>query len=104
MHFLETSRVSLVLTGERPPTDPSTARRYAEMGLPWFDYYRGDAEAIEAAEKFKTVAGVPQIRAKKAETRLPDTETIDVAHTLRLGDRGARPVREGTFAEATTEK
>ncbi len=37
------SAVWTAITGERPPTEPPTAKEYTEAGLPWFDYYGGDA-------------------------------------------------------------
>ena len=46
------------LTGEAPPTKPPTARDYSRMGLPWFDYYDGDAKALEGAAKLAGLASV----------------------------------------------
>ena len=54
----------MAITGERPPTEPPTARQYTEAGLPWFDYYGGDAAAVAGAEKLKTVKSVAQIAKK----------------------------------------
>ena len=42
----------MAMTGERPPTEPPTAGDYAEADLPWFEYYGGDTEALDGAEKF----------------------------------------------------
>lgn len=36
------------LTGNRPPSRPPTAKTYTEAGLPWFDYYDPDADALGA--------------------------------------------------------
>ena len=50
----------MAMTGERPPTVPPTARQYAEAGLPWFDYYDADHEAIAGAEE---LAGLRSVKA-----------------------------------------
>ena len=88
----------MAMTGEPPPTSPPTAQRYTEMGLPWFDYYGGDAQAVAGAKKFKKIASVAQVAEEKGQTPLPDNETIDVTHTIKLGNHRARRVREGASA------
>ncbi len=89
----------MAVTGERPPTSPPTARTYTEMGLPWFEYYAADAEAVAGAEKFKTVRSLSQIAEKKGKGPVPDNETIDVNRTIRLGTQRVRQVREGPVAD-----
>ena len=37
----------MAITGERPPTVPPTAKQYTMAGLPWFEWYGGDAEALD---------------------------------------------------------
>ena len=51
----------MAVTGEQPPTRPPTAKQYTEAGLPWFDYYGGDAEVISGAEKLAGIKSVAQI-------------------------------------------
>lgn len=34
------------VTGEPPPTQPPTAKEYAEAGIPWFDLYDSDVAAV----------------------------------------------------------
>ena len=91
------SRQWQAITGERPPTEPPTAARYAEAGLPWFDYYR-DLEAVEATDKLKDISSVAALGARKGETPLPENETIAVDNVVALGAtrpaRKSRPVRE----------
>ena len=41
----------MATTGERPPTEPPTAQSYAAGGLPWFEYYGGDLQAVDGSEK-----------------------------------------------------
>ena len=89
----------MAMTGEPPPASPPTAKTYTEAGLPWFDYYGGDAAAVAGAKKLKTITSVAQIAEGKGITPIPDNETIDVTHTIKLGNHGVRQVREGASAE-----
>ncbi|WP_420462668.1 hypothetical protein [Candidatus Palauibacter sp.] len=84
----------MALTGEPPPTEPPTAKRYADAGLPWFDYYDGDARAVAGAEKFTDLASVAEIGATKGETPLPENESLTETRVVRLAPTGARQVRE----------
>lgn len=83
------------ITGDHPPTEPPTAATYAEAGLPWFDYYGGDAAALEGAEKFGKLVSVAAMGKSKGETPLPENETAKPRHTISLGTRAGR-VREMT--------
>ncbi len=91
------SRQWQAITGERPPTEPPTAARYAEAGLPWFDYYR-DLDAVEATDKLNGVSSIAALGAQKGETMLPENATIAVDNVVALGAtrpaRNSRPVRE----------
>ncbi|WP_419936998.1 hypothetical protein [Candidatus Palauibacter sp.] len=84
----------MAITGEKPPTTPPTAKQYADAGLPWFDYYDGDATAVGGAEKFADLASVAEIGAKKGETPLPENEPLTETRVVRLGRAGPRQVRE----------
>ena len=84
----------MAITGERPPTEPPTARQYTKAGLPWFDYYGGDAEVVAGAEKLKVVKSVAQIVKEKGDTPLPENETLDIPHVIRLRGKGTNQVRE----------
>ena len=88
----------MAITAEPPPTEPPTAQQYTKAGLPWFDYYGGDAEAMAGSEKLKAVASVGQISKEKGNT-LPENETLDVGRVIRLRNR-PRPVRECPVGEA----
>ena len=66
----------MAITGERPPTEPPTAREYANAGLPWFGYYDSDREALEGAERlagFRSVGEMPEgeeeMTARKGRTK-----------------------------------
>ncbi len=82
------------MTGERPPTEPPTAREYARAGLPWFEYYSGDSEALEGAEKYKALASLSEIAGQKGEKPPPENESLAETRVVRLRKRSARQVRE----------
>ncbi len=82
------------ITGERPPTLPPTARAYAEAGLPWFDYYGGDVEALAETEKLREIASVTQVGAKKGEAPLPENESVEERTVIGLRSKTATQVRE----------
>ena len=90
----------MAVTGERPPTEPPTARQYTKAGLPWFDYYGGDAEVVSDAEKLKAVKSVAQIAKEKGDTPLPENETLNIPHVIKLRGRGTNQVREYPAGEA----
>ena len=84
----------LALTGERPPTEPPTARDYTAAGLPWFDYYGGDLEALAETEKMRGLVSVAQLGAQKNQTPLPDNDSVDAANVVTLRAASATQVRE----------
>ena len=86
----------MAITGERPPTEPPTAKHYTEMGLPWFEYYGGDAEAIAGAEKFETIRSVAQIGREQGDAPLSGNESVEVEYTIPLRKAGSKRVREMT--------
>ena len=83
----------MAITGERPPTEPPTAQDYTARGLPWFDYYGGDARAVSGAEKLRGLTSVAQQAKATGQKPLPDNESIAIPHVIALGK--ARSVREG---------
>ena len=86
------------ITGEEPPTTPLTSREYQDAGLPWFDYYGGDREALEGAKKLADLKTVKGMGEEKGEHPLPENEPIEDPVVITLGGEGAgRPVREGGF-------
>jgi hypothetical protein len=87
------STVWAAITGERPPTTPPTAASYAKVGLPWFDYYGGDAKALEGAEALAKLKSVAQTAKDKANP-LPESESVEVKNIVSLGRRKSQVVRE----------
>jgi len=84
----------MAVTGERPPTEPPTAQNYAALGLPWFDYYGGDARAVAGSEKLRGLKSVVQQAKGTGQAPPPDNESIVVPDVIPLGKPRTRPVRE----------
>ena len=87
----------IAITGERPPTEPPTAAQYTAHGLPWFDYYDGDAKAIEGAETLGKLKSVRERDEAEGLDGWPETLLGDTPRVRRLGPRDDRPVREVSF-------
>ncbi|MCY4383791.1 MAG: hypothetical protein OXE44_11645 [Nitrospinae bacterium] len=84
----------MAITGERPPVEPPTARDYTEAGLPWFDYYNADAEAVSGSNVLKSLKSVEQTGKAKGEAPLPENESIGACRVVSLRDVRGRKVRE----------
>jgi hypothetical protein len=84
----------VAITGERPPTEPPTAKKYTEAGFPWFDYYDAEARAVEGAEKLKYVLSVDAKGKEKGEAPLRENESLEIDRLVRLRKRTANEVRE----------
>ena len=87
----------MALTGQPPPTRPPTAKEYTAAGMPWFEYYGGDAEAIAGAQKLAGLKGVGELAGGRAESPLGADESFDPPDPVKLGRPGPRPVREFDF-------
>jgi hypothetical protein len=64
------------ITGEHPPYPPPTAKSYSEAGLPWFDYYRDDVEALPGSNTLAELKSVSQISQTKDDHALPENELV----------------------------
>jgi hypothetical protein len=85
------------ITGEAPPTAPITAAHYQSCGVPWFDYYAADLQAVPGSgilDRLKSLAHM----AKDTGQPLADNDPITVERLTQLR-RGLRrsEVREGAF-------
>jgi hypothetical protein len=86
------------VTGEQPPTTPLTAREYARHGLPWFDWYGGDAKALAGAPALQGLKSVFQTGKEKGENPLPENDPVDTGPVIGLGPKNTSDqVREGRF-------
>lgn len=92
------SMIWRAITGENPPTTPPTAKEYAGAGLPWFDYYDGDAKALAGPKELAGLTSVAELGKKKGDVPLPENESVTpeslilIRKNLKKGQ-----VREGAF-------
>ncbi|MCY4395578.1 MAG: hypothetical protein OXC10_10615 [Rhodospirillaceae bacterium] len=84
----------LAIAGERPPAEPPTAEAYSRYGLPWFDYYDADRQALAGSNKLKGLRSVAEHTAAQGKAPLPDNGTVDVPRVVDLGKPRGRRVRE----------
>jgi hypothetical protein len=91
-----TSSLSYVaITGSAPPHEPPTARQYTNAGLPWFEYYAADKQALAGAAKLSGLDSVAAKKIKKGEGILGENEPVIPHQVVPLGS--GHPVREGEF-------
>lgn len=86
------------ITGSAPPTEPPTARSYSAAGLPWFEYYDADAQALAGAGALKKLKSVAALAQAKGDQALGDGGGVDQVRTVLLAGKADRStVREGEF-------
>ena len=92
------SLVWSAVTGSAPPTAPPTARQYTKAGLPWFDYYGGDAKPAEGSKILDGLKSVLNLGKEKGDVPLPENESVtsEKVITIRAGMKKDE-VREGQF-------
>ncbi len=81
------------VTGSKPLQEPVSAQDYSAAGLPWFDYYGGDLEALAGASKLASLDSVAAKSLEAGDGVLPGNEPV----APRVVPLSARPVREGDF-------
>jgi hypothetical protein len=86
------------ITGKNPPTVPFTSEEYTRYGLPWFEFYNAEAEALQGADPLAALLSVAEMSEKKGEIVLPENVSVDPQHIIRLR-KGLKQgqVREGKF-------
>jgi len=95
---LANSLVWRAITGEAPPTQPPTAKQYSKAGLPWFDFYNDDTEALEGSEILANLKSVIRMGYEKGEYPVPENGPAVPKRVIRLRKGLARgQVREGSF-------
>lgn len=92
VHILNSVQFAGV-TGSKPLQEPVSAQDYSAAGLPWFDYYGGDLEALPGASKLAGLDSVAAKSLKAGDGVLPGNEPV----APRVIPLSARPVREGDF-------
>ncbi len=95
---LGNSLVWRAVTGELPPTVPPTSEEYTRAGLPWFQYYGGDLEALEGSETLGGLKSVTELGDEKGDSPLPENVSVSPEKVIALR-KGLRKdeVREGVF-------
>ena len=78
----------MAITGERPPTEPSTAQDYAARSLPRFDCYGGDARAVAGLDKLRGLTSVAQQARATGQTAAAG-QWDDHGSTHRRAGKGA---------------
>jgi hypothetical protein len=89
------SAVYRAVTGCQPPTQPVTAEDYKRRNIPWFDYYGGDAKALEGAPKLSELDSVATKKIKKGHAVSEPVIAIDKSNIKVIKKQGI--VREGLF-------
>ena len=93
---LANSHTWQAITGSKPPNEPPTAKRYADYGLPWFDYY-SDGPAVEGSDALSGIKSVNDIAATKGLTLL-NNDPLEVDRVIKLrSPLSKNEVREGSF-------
>ena len=82
------------VTGESPPTVPPSAKEYTEAGLPWFEWYGGDAKSLAGAGKLASLSSVAAKGKAKEENPLPENESVGVTRVRTVRRPGDTRVRE----------
>ncbi len=83
------------ITDANPPHPPFTAKEYAARGVPWFDYYRDDLEAVAGSTSLDAAKSVFTLGDGKGEKPLPDNSSLEPELTIQYGNtRRPTEVRE----------
>jgi hypothetical protein len=86
------------ITGEAPPTKPVTPDAYRQAGIPWFDYYAADLEALEGSGVLRQLKSVARMGRERHETPIPENDPILIERVVQLRSGLRRSeVREGAF-------
>jgi len=72
------------ITGEEPPMRAISAQTYTEAGLPWFDYYDNDKEAIAGAKKLGKIKSIKQIDDEKGSDIWPEDGKVENPSIVNL--------------------
>lgn len=79
------------ITGEAPATFPPSAEAYSKAGLPWFDLYGTDQDALEGSEKPAQLKSLAVKFKEKTGVMLPDSSDVETGAPVVI----SRPTSEG---------
>ena len=91
------SHVWSTITGDKPPTKPPTAKEYADAGLPWFDYYDENHNALKGSKKLAGLKSVKEMGDGNGESPLPENEVPGNLKVHNIQKKNKNLVREGSF-------
>lgn len=89
LHLLNSLQF-LAVTGGEPPNMPPTAEEYTNAGLPWFEYYAGDREALHGAKQLAGLASVNITLRKKGKGDLVGNQSVLPKLVKQLGNTRVR--------------
>lgn len=78
------------LTGENAPTHPPSARDYSRAGLPWFDFYGADQDALSGGKDLEGIRSVGQLHKEKTGVPLTESGDVDIEKLLKLSTKPGR--------------
>jgi hypothetical protein len=83
------------ITGPSAPSEPPTAKAYCAAGLPWFEQYGEDQEALPGSSALASLNSLAKLFKKKTGVKLPNSEdiTIGTPKAIGPGAKGPRTVR-----------
>jgi hypothetical protein len=73
--------------GEDVFNEPPTAEDYARQGLPWFDYYAKDLEAVSGSPKLAQVKSVAQLHLDKTGAHLSNSSDFATGQPVQLSNQ-----------------
>jgi hypothetical protein len=86
------------VTGAEPPPTPVTAAEYTRAGLPWFEYYAADEQALAGSAKLAGLKSIAELGEERGDSPLPENATVDPARVIELrSGLKKNQVREGAF-------
>ena len=71
-------------TGKLPPHEPFTTEEYTCWGLPWFDFYRSDLDAIDATGKLTGLRSVQDLAKDAGDVSVPEDKSSVPAQVIPL--------------------
>ncbi len=75
------------ITGTNPPQPPVTAKEYARYDLPWFDFYRDDAAALNGSDKLAKVKTVAMISKSKGDGAVLGNDSVKMPGPIHCGPK-----------------
>ena len=89
------------ITGSLPPQRPLSAQLYTEAGLPWFDYYREDLDAVQGSKRLAELKTISDLYEETEGITLPDNSPLIIGNVKSQGPSSQpKKVKEWSESEA----